>query len=531
MLNSNNILKETSEIVREGNGRINEMIKKYSSYKKEYPELKNELNYAINILKEINNLNNELSKFKSNKKYNNLRRNLNISVFLIAVLIASYIVLAGYSDCTIYGICNSTKTTTIINYLNLSYNSSDYWDNLDTPTDLDDLLDNYYVPYSGATDNIDLGDKNLTTTGQGQFSYVDKLEISEPSTPPANTLRLYVINQDGFPRFNYKDSLGVTRTINDDEIIVKNIRGTTIAKHRFVYVTGHEAGIPTVDIAKADNISTMPSICVTIESIANGSLGRCMMSGLITGVNTNAFDVGTIYVSDSTAGIPTNNNPISPNLTQEMGTILVKDTTVGEIQIISRALTGDEFGTINNFTVAEGNHFIGDGSYLYNVNISEDYIPQYMFSHTNETIAVKGVGTWTNITFSQEDSDIKQGISHTFNDNTNHTFTIMEDGIYNVDYDLDVQDTSVGASNINVAARLILTNGTEIKGSVFEIDLTKQGTEAEISHNFLIKSLAGDEYVVQFTASDSDVQVSTHGTYGDYPESATLVINKIANLP
>jgi hypothetical protein len=483
-----------------------------------------------------------------------------------------------------------------------------------------------------------------------------------------------------------------------------------------------------------------------------------------------------LYVSDITPGTPTATPPLTPNLTQEIGTVLVKSATEGSIQIFIRSLEGDEFGTINNFTVADGQFFIGDGSYLYNVNISEDYakyqftnnnfngsgnftgsyvnptslingsvvfydgsnlaqdnsnlfwdnvnkrlgigtvspateldvrgqmfvrasadsqtvsevqnfaanqvfsvttdsdgdgilyvrnkdgtiknsissvgdsyflggnvgigtasptekldvrgkysqrpaadeaavwqittagnalraridttggdasfllrdnsndytiqlrssgttllnggnvifnggdvgigttspthklnvvgnanitgnitssnvfIPQYMFSHTNATISVKGVGVWTNVTFDQEDSDIKQGISHTFNDNTNHTFTIKEDGIYNVDYDLDVQDTSAGASDINVAGRLILVNGTEIKGSVFEIDITKQGTEAELSHNFLVKALAGQKFIVQFTASDADVQISTHGTYGDYPESASLLINKIANI-
>ncbi len=36
--------------------------------------------------------------------------------------------------------------------------------------------------------------------------------------------------------------------------------------------------------------------------------------------------------------------------------------------------------------------------------------------------------------------------------------------------------------------------------------------------------------VVQFVADNSDVQISTHGTFGDHPESATITIKKIANL-
>jgi len=126
---------------------------------------------------------------------------------------------------------------------------------------------------------------------------------------------------------------------------------------------------------------------------------------------------------------------------------------------------------------------------------------------------------------------VKQGISHTYNDNTNHTFTVMVDGIYNVDYDLDVEDTSPSASDINVAGRLTLTNGSEVAGSVFETDVTKQGAEVELSHNFLVSCKAGEIFVFQFVASDADVQISTHGTFGEHPESATILMMKIANLP
>jgi hypothetical protein len=225
------------------------------------------------------------------------------------------------------------------------------------------------VQYADFSNNIN-GSGNFTTTGYTQSSWHDFLEITEPATPPANTLRLYVVEQDGFSRINYKDELGVSRTINDDEIIVNNSRGSTIAAHRLVYVTGYDAGNPTVDTALANSTATMPVICVTIESIADGQLGRCMQTGLLENVNTDAFEVGTIYVSDVTAGIPTNTPPITPNLTQEIGSILVKSATVGKIQIIARALTGDEFGTINNFTVADGQYYFGNANKLTNISSS-----------------------------------------------------------------------------------------------------------------------------------------------------------------
>lgn len=166
-----------------------------------------------------------------------------------------------------------------------------------------------------------------------------------------------------------------------------------------------------------------------------------------------------------------------------------------------------------------------------NITAQNTFLPQYIYSHTNETISVLGANTWTNVTISQEDSDIKQGITHTWNDNTNHTFTIGMDGIYDVNYDFDVTDTSAGASDIDVAARLIYASGTEIKGSVFESDITKQGVEVELSHSFLAEFNSSDVIVFQFTATDADIEISTHGTFGDYPESASIRLFKVANLP
>lgn len=166
-------------------------------------------------------------------------------------------------------------------------------------------------------------------------------------------------------------------------------------------------------------------------------------------------------------------------------------------------------------------------------NITGDnvFIPQYIFVHDNRTTSLSGAGVWANISFDQEVTDIKVGIGHTFNDNTNHTFTINEAGIYDITYDFDVIDTSVSASDIDVAARVIFINGTEIPGSVFETDIIKQNIENELSHTILAKFVAGDVIIFQFTADDADVEISTHGTFGDHTDSSTIEIKKIANLP
>lgn len=173
---------------------------------------------------------------------------------------------------------------------------------------------------------------------------------------------------------------------------------------------------------------------------------------------------------------------------------------------------------------------VGGNATISGTLINPDFfIPQYVFSHNDATLPVVGASVWTNLTFSQEESTIKQGIGHTFNDNSNITFTFNSDGVYEVFFDYDMIDFSAGASDVDVAGRVIYTNGTEILGSVFETDIVKQEVEGEVTHSFLMNAIIGDGITFQFISQDEDVSVSTHGTFGDHPDSATITIKKIGN--
>lgn len=219
-------------------------------------------------------------------------------------------------------------------------------------------IGNNFLPYVDAIKDVDLGAFNFTTTGIVACGMVDMLEISEPAVPATDTLRLYVEDIHGFSFLKYLDSGGMKRElVRDSLILVKNIRGSTIAANRIVYATGNENEIPTIDTAKADSTSTLPAIGVTIAAIADGAYGRVMQVGLLENVNTATLAVGDVlYVSDSVAGVPTTTPPVTPSLTQEIGTVLVSDASVGAIQIVARGLTGDEHGT------AQNSFLIGDGT-------------------------------------------------------------------------------------------------------------------------------------------------------------------------
>ncbi len=165
-------------------------------------------------------------------------------------------------------------------------------------------------------------------------------------------------------------------------------------------------------------------------------------------------------------------------------------------------------------------------------NITSDnvFLPQYIFSHTDETIALIGASIWRNVTFGEDEAHIKLGIDHHHDDVTNDTFEIHADGIYDISYGLTLIDTSPGATDIDMAARMVFVNETEISGSVFQTDIIKQDIETSISHRFLVKLVVGNKIKLQFIASDADVELSDHSIFGDKPESAMIVITKIANL-
>ena len=246
-----------------------------------------------------------------------------------------------------------------------------------------------------------------------------------------------------------------------------------------------------------------------------------------TGVSNGRYNLTVISFENATADnlagnntieIVVNNVPIIIPTVCRVEPVLITNQDNEEIEI------GWAFDCDSN--TMDGNLFVSG-----NITAENVFIPQYIFSHTNETIALAGANTWTNVTFIQEASALKRGISHTHNDDTNHTFTVTESGIYDIEFDFDVIDTSGSSTDIDIAGRVILTNGTEIDGSVFETDITKKNIETELSHEFLAHLNSGDSIVFQFTADDADVQISTHGTFGTHPESATIVLEKIANLP
>lgn len=172
------------------------------------------------------------------------------------------------------------------------------------------------------------------------LSYIDITEIAAPTDPAADRLRLYVEDVKGFSFFSFRDSTGMVRKLARDAVYVaKNTTVDSIAIGKVVYASGSSGNVPTIALARANAIATMPDIGVTVEAIAAGAFGRVMHVGLLENVNTNAFTEGDVlYVSADTAGELVSTPPTYPNIRQEVGTVLVKSIGAGSIQVIVKSM-------------------------------------------------------------------------------------------------------------------------------------------------------------------------------------------------
>jgi len=150
----------------------------------------------------------------------------------------------------------------------------------------------------------------------------------------------------------------------------------------------------------------------------------------------------------------------------------------------------------------------------------------YIFAHTNNTMNVGSAGIWYNISFDEEESTPKSKIDHTYNDNTNDTFTIIENGYYDISYSMSFSDASASPSG-HIVMRVV-KNGVEISGTLLEEDSTKQYSDFTISNGAFVYLIIGDKIKFQFTSDDTDVSLTSHRTYGDHHDTAILKIIRIA---
>ena len=189
-------------------------------------------------------------------------------------------------------------------------------------------------------------------------------------------------------------SVSVAAAATNVVVQVRNNTGATLTKGTVVYINDAIGQIPTVAkaLATSDNTSAQ-TLGLMSADLANNSNGFVTIIGLITGINTQAYNDGDqLYLSDSVAGTFTNVKPLSPSHLVYVGVVEYKNPSNGKIFV--KVQNGYELDELHNVSAQNPS----DGQTIVYNSTNQLWEKNYV-SKTNSLSAVPVVsGAGNNLT-------------------------------------------------------------------------------------------------------------------------------------
>jgi hypothetical protein len=178
-----------------------------------------------------------------------------------------------------------------------------------------------YVPYTGATTDVNLGTHNilpnsvrLSTTPTGTLTNVGQLYFDATNVTPSIPLNANVTLQIG----------------QEEHVRARNNTGVQINDGQIVYINSAQGNNPTIALANADSVNTSEVIGVATENIADNGTGFVTTYGVVNGVNTASFTSGDALYLSATNGTITNVIPSPPHNVVRIG-VALNSTNNGKI--------------------------------------------------------------------------------------------------------------------------------------------------------------------------------------------------------
>jgi hypothetical protein len=184
-----------------------------------------------------------------------------------------------------------------------------------------------FVPYTGATQNVDLGEFGVDA------GFV-QLDTTPTNTPTAQGTIFWDVDDETVDVVLN----GYIMKIGEDQFYpVKNQTGSSIAKGtavRFAGTLGASGRLLIAPFIADGSVSSSFFMGVTAEAIANGADGKVLYFGRIRGINTNAFNEGDVlYASTTVAGGFQTAVPLAPNNIVQVAAVINKSINQGVIFI------------------------------------------------------------------------------------------------------------------------------------------------------------------------------------------------------
>jgi len=205
-----------------------------------------------------------------------------------------------------------------------------------------------FVPYIGATDNVNLGSFNITST---QFNFTGLTNSGVFSWNDA----------DGTVNLTLKGG-NVTLQVGQEQLVrVVNKTATNITLQESAYqavrVTGAQGQRLKVDLALATNdLNSAETIGLVTETIDNNQEGFITTSGLLRGINTTGslqsetwVDGDILYLSPTVAGQITNIKPSAPQHLIIIGYVVYAHSVNGSIYV--KVDNGYELDELHNVKI------------------------------------------------------------------------------------------------------------------------------------------------------------------------------------
>jgi hypothetical protein len=200
------------------------------------------------------------------------------------------------------------------------------------------------VPYTGATQNVNLGEYGITTGF-----------VTFDTTPTTATGAVGEISWDdgnGTASMVLKGG-NTTLAIGEQEYVrVYNDSGTTLTKGQVVYISGAQGNRVAVKLAQADSeLTSRGTLGFASETITAGAEGFIIHSGPLYKLNTDGLTQGQpLYLSATTPGAYTTTAPTSPNHLVILGWVERVSTTVGSIFV--KIDNGYELGELHDVQIS-----------------------------------------------------------------------------------------------------------------------------------------------------------------------------------
>lgn len=214
-----------------------------------------------------------------------------------------------------------------------------------------------FVPYTGATADVDLGVHKLSA---------DAVEFSLTPT-----------NLPGAGQIAYDGATGsLSYLMNSSDVVchigqqlfayVKNAEAVTITKGQPVYLYQASGNKATVKLAyNTSDAGSAKTLGLAAEDITSNQNGFVICQGVLSGINTGSYNEGDTLYLGATAGTLTATKPYAPNHLVYIGVVEKANNGAGQIYV--RAQNGYEMDELHNVDAKNPND--KDGLF-YNISTS-----------------------------------------------------------------------------------------------------------------------------------------------------------------